>query len=126
MRPAYFDLSVHDINQTRAFFEHVFDWRFEKFPASNAYYRIHTGPADEPGIDGRIGQLAEAPMLGGKPMTIMAISVQNIDQAISSVLSNGGQVIEPKMHMPEIGWYTTCAEPGGLLFGMIQPYQPPE
>jgi len=24
------------------------------------------------------------------------------------------------MQIPGIGWYATCAEPGGLLFGMIQ------
>jgi hypothetical protein len=24
------------------------------------------------------------------------------------------------MAVPGIGWYATCAEPGGLLFGLIQ------
>jgi hypothetical protein len=28
--------------------------------------------------------------------------------------------VEPKMPIPGIGWYATCAEPGGLLFGLIQ------
>ena len=32
----------------------------------------------------------------------------------------GGHVVEPRMPIPGIGWYATCAEPGGLKFGLIQ------
>lgn len=32
MKPAYFDFTVKDLNKAKTFFEHVFSWRFEKFP----------------------------------------------------------------------------------------------
>jgi uncharacterized protein len=32
----------------------------------------------------------------------------------------GGRTVEPRMPIPGIGWYATCAEPGGLVFGLIQ------
>lgn len=33
----------------------------------------------------------------------------------------GGRIVEPKMPIPGIGWDATCAEPGGLRSGLIQP-----
>ena len=32
----------------------------------------------------------------------------------------GGKVVEPKMPIPGIGWFAACAEPGGLLFGVLE------
>ena len=120
MKPTYFDFSVRDLGQAREFFETVFAWRFERFPMPYEYYRIQAGPEGEPGIDGGIGAVKDAPITGGSPMTQVTVPVANLDEFITKVLASGGRVIEPKMAIPSIGWYATCAEPGGLLFGMIQ------
>jgi uncharacterized protein len=50
MKPNYFDMTVHDVDQARRFFEQVFGWRFEKQPSSEEDYRIEAGPVDERGI----------------------------------------------------------------------------
>jgi predicted enzyme related to lactoylglutathione lyase len=68
MKPAYFDFTVKDLAKARTFFEHVFDWRFEKFPMPYDDYRIQAGAEQEPGL----------------------------------------------------GWFAACAEPGGLLFGVME------
>ncbi len=120
MKPTYFDLSVRDLGKARAFFEKVLGWRFERFPMPYEYYRIQAGPDGEPGIDGGIGSVTDAPVSGGHPLTQITISVTNLDEVVSLVLGNGGCVIESKMPIPGIGWYSTCAEPGGLMFGLIQ------
>lgn len=120
MKPTYFDFTVRDLGQARTFFERVFGWRFEKFPMPYEYYRIQAGPEGEPGIDGGIGALKDTPTAGGRPMTQVTVSVPDLDQSIAKVLESGGRVVEAKMQIPGIGWYATCAEPGGLLFGMIQ------
>lgn len=120
MKPTYFDLSVRDLGQARAFFEKVLGWRFERFPMPYEYYRIKAGPDGEPGIDGGIGSVADAPITGGHPMTQITIPVTDLEKAVSLVLANGGRVVEPRMPIPGIGWYSTCAEPGGLTFGLIQ------
>ncbi len=53
-------------------------------------------------------------------MVTLTIPVSDLDAMITSVTENGGTVIEPRMPIPGVGWYATCAEPGGLMFGMIQ------
>ncbi len=120
MKPTYFDLTVRDLGQARTIFESVLGWRFEKFAMPYEYYRIHAGSDGEPGIDGGIGSVKDAPLSGGNPLTQVTMPVSNLDEVVALVQSNGGRVVEPKMAIPGIGWYVTCAEPGGLMFGLIQ------
>ena len=120
MKPAYFDLTVNDIGAAKAFFEGLFGWRFEEFPMPYKYYRIQAGDRDEPGIDGGIGAVADTKITDGKPLTQVTIPVPDLDALLKRVRQSGGTVIEDKMPIPGIGWYATCAEPGGLKFGMIQ------
>lgn len=126
MKPTYFDLTVTDVAAARRFFERVFDWQFERFPMPYEYYRITAGPAAEAGIDGGIGSMKDTALAAGRPMTVVTIPVKDLDDVLSAIRENGGSVVEPKVPIPGIGWYATCAEPGGLLFGLIQHGSTPE
>jgi hypothetical protein len=121
LKPTYFDLSVRDPQRARSFFENVLGWRFERFPMPYEYYRIVTGSDGEPGIDGGIGGIGDAPLAGGRPLTQLTIPVPNLDEFTARVLAHGGRIVEPRTAIPGIGWYATCAEPGGLMFGLIEP-----
>ena len=120
MKPIYFDLTVRNLGAARRFFEHIFGWQFERFPMPYEYYRIQAGSADEQGIDGGIGAVDDTAVTGGEPLTQLTINVPDIDEFISKIVASGGQIVEDKMPIQGIGWYATCAEPGGLKFGMLQ------
>ena len=120
MKPVYFDFTVADLGAARRFFERVFGWRFQRFPMPYEYYRIEAGAPDEPGIDGGIGAISSTQISEGKPLTQVTIQVSDLDQFIARVKTSGGFVVEERMAIPGIGWYATCAEPGGLKFGLIQ------
>ena len=122
MKPTYFDFTVKNLADAKSFFEHVFDWKFERFPMPYEYYRIQAGPENEPGIDGGIGDIADTPTSGGNPLTQVTIPVPNLDDCIARIEEKGGTVVEPKMAIPGIGWFAACTEPGGLLFGIMQAY----
>lgn len=120
MKPTYFDLTVRDLARARVFFENVLGWRFNSFPMPYEYYRVQAGPEGEPGIDGGIGSIKDTPLSGGNPLTQVTVPVPNLDDVTSLVQANGGRIVEAKMPIPGVGWYATCAEPGGLFFGLIQ------
>jgi hypothetical protein len=120
MKPTYFDLSVRDVGAARRFFEASLGWRFERFPMPYEYYRIEAGAPAEPGIDGGIGSIGDAPLAGGRPLTLLTVPVPDLDAALARVRDAGGRVVEPRLPIPAIGWYATCAEPGGLMFGLIE------
>lgn len=120
MKPTYFDLTVHDVQRAKQFFEHALGWQFEQFDMPYEYFRIHAGPSSEPGIDGGIGAVRDAPLAAGRPMTQVTIPVPDLDESLGRVVAAGGSIVEPRTAIPSIGWYATCAEPGGLKFGLIQ------
>jgi uncharacterized protein len=120
MKPSYFAMTVHDVDRARRFFGSVFGWRFEKLPTSDETYRIEAGPADEAGINGLIGMVGQARISEGRPLTQVTVPVADLEDFIVRIKEYGGYVLEPKMPIPGIGWYATCAEPGGLVFGLLQ------
>ena len=121
MKPTYFDFTVRDLDVAKSFFEEVFEWRLEKFPGMPyEYYRIQAGAENEPGIDGGIGAIADTPTAEGRPLTQVTIPVPSVDDYIARIEVAGGKVIESKMPIPGIGWFAACAEPGGLLFGIME------
>jgi uncharacterized protein len=120
MKPTYFDLTVPDVAQAKAFFERALNWRFEKIDMPYEYYRIQAGPESEPGIDGGVGSVKDAPLSEGRPMTQVTIPVTNLEDVLARVVASGGTIVEQRMPIPGIGWYATCAEPGGLKFGLIE------
>lgn len=120
MKPAYFDLTVHDVEQARAFFESVLGWRFEKLDMPYEYFRIYAGSDSERGIDGGVGAVEDAPLSEGRPMTQVTVPVPDLDKVLSLVIAAGGRIVEQKVSIPGVGWYATCAEPGGLIFGLVQ------
>lgn len=120
MKPTDFDLTVTNVAQAKAFFESTLGWRFEKFDMPYESYRIQAGRPSEPGIDGGIGGAADAPASEGRPMTPVTIPVPDLDQVLTRVVAHGGSIVEPRTPIPGIGWYATCAEPGGLKFGLIE------
>lgn len=114
MKPSYFDLSVENLKEARQFFENVFGWRFEKMPLPFEYYRIQTGDPDEPGIDGGIGEIKDLTFGDEKPLSVVTVPVVNLEESLEKVKESGGSIIEPKVAIPNVGWYATCAEPGGV------------
>lgn len=121
MKPQYFDLTVTDVAAARSFFNALFGWEFERFPLPYEYYRIKAGPAEEPGIDGGIGAIADTAISGGEPLVNLTMTVPSLEDCLAKVVKHGGSVVEPRTAIPGIGWYATCSEPGGLKFGVIEP-----
>lgn len=117
MRPSYFDLTVRNVDDARRFFSAVLGWQYDKF--APGYFRIRAGAAEEPGIDGGMAALADTKIATG-PMTVLVMPVDDLERMVQSVESNGGRVLERRVPVPGIGWFSSCAEPGGLVFGMIQ------
>ena len=120
MKPSYFDPTVTDLGHACEFLARVPGWKFRKFDMPFEYYRIRTGADGEPGIDGGTGETKAAPLGGGKPMAVITVSVADLDEVLSRVSAIGGRVAEGRMGIPGIGWYASCAEPGGLVFGLMQ------
>jgi predicted enzyme related to lactoylglutathione lyase len=71
------------------------------------YLRIQAGPGCEPGIDGGVGAVSDAPLSEGRPMTQVTVPVSNLDEVLTLVMEAGRSIVEPRVSTPGVGWYAT-------------------
>ena len=114
-RLVHFEMNVKDVHKTIAFYESVFGWKFQKWEGPMDYWLIMTGDENEPGIDGGLGYEEE-----GFPKVVNTIDVNDIDEIIKKVKSNGGEIVRPKHAVPGVGWLAYFKDSEGVMSGIMQ------
>ncbi len=114
-RLVHFEMNVKDVHKTIAFYESVFCWKFEKWDGPMDYWLIMTGDESEPGIDGGLGFEEE-----GFPKVVNTIDVDNIDDIIKKIESNGGEIVRPKHAVPGVGWLAYFKDSESVMSGIMQ------
>ena len=114
-RLVHFELNVKDVHKTIAFYEEVFGWKFQKWEGPMDYWLIMTGDESEPGIDGGLGYEED-----GFPKVVNTIDVDDIDDIIKRVKSNGGEIVRPKHAVPGVGWLAYFKDSEGVMSGIMQ------
>ena len=114
-RLVHFEMNVKDVHKTIAFYEAVFGWKFKKWDGPMDYWLIMTGDENEPGIDGGLGYEEE-----GFPKVVNTIDVDNIDDVIKKIESNGGEIVRLKHVVPGVGWLAYFKDSEGVMSGIMQ------
>ena len=57
---------------------------------------------------------------GDDSETTLTMSVDSIEDAISTITAEGGTVVQDKTPIPSMGWFATCRDPHGNEFGLWQ------
>jgi len=111
-RPVHFEIQVPDPARSRAFFESVFGWKFQRFPGPMEYWLASTGE----GAEGINGGLMQSP--DGQTRTVNTLKVPSVDEFTQKVTAAGGTVCVPKFAIPGVGYVAYCLDPCGALFGV--------
>ena len=114
-RLVHFEMNVKDVHKTIAFYESVFGWKFQKWDGPMDYWLIMTGDESEPGIDGGLGYEED-----GFPKVVNTIDVDDINDVIKRVKSNGGEIVRPKHAVPGVGWLAYFKDSEGVMSGIMQ------
>jgi predicted enzyme related to lactoylglutathione lyase len=122
-RPMHFEIQASNPQALIDFYSALFGWSFNKWEGGD-YWLIHTGPDDQPGINGGL-----LPRRGPPPENMAAVNafvitvdVDKLDAKLAKVdsIGGGGLVCVPKMAVPGIGWLAYVKDPDGNIFGMMQ------
>jgi predicted enzyme related to lactoylglutathione lyase len=122
-RPMHFEIQASNPQALIDFYSALFGWSFNKWEGGD-YWLIHTGPDDQPGINGGL-----LPRRGPPPENMAAVNafvitvdVDKLDAKLAKVdsIGGGGVVCVPKMAVPGIGWLAYVKDPDGNIFGMMQ------
>jgi len=109
-------LTADDPKRAKKFYEDIFGWEFEKWSEGEMeYWMITTGKKKKEGINGGLSKR------GPKSMANMnTIDVPSVDKFAKKIENKGGKVIMPKMAIRKVGWFATCQDTEGNVFGIIE------
>jgi uncharacterized protein len=96
-----FAINADNVSRARDFYLKVFDWKFEPWGPPN-FYLIDTGDAPPGGSGGLLQERREL-VPGGRMIGFeCTIVVENLDQTIREIESNGGKMVTGKFRIPTI------------------------
>jgi predicted enzyme related to lactoylglutathione lyase len=121
-RAVHFEIHASNPQRLIEFYSDVLGWTFNKWEGGE-YWMIHTGPDEQPGINGglmpRRGPAPEA--MAAMNAFVITVDVDDVDASVArAVGSAGGTIALPKMAVPGIGWLAYIKDPDGNIFGMMQ------
>lgn len=119
-RVVHFEIHAADPDRAVNFYRTLFGWTFQKWEGPMDYWLITTGPDDERGING--GLVRRQGEIDGQAVIayVCTTDVTDVDASTQTAVSNGGQVVVPKMPIPGVGWLVYCKDTEGNIFGMLQ------
>lgn len=124
-RVVHFEIQADDVPRAMAFYQTVFDWRFEDYGevTGGTYWGVITGPDDQPGINGgllpRPAPVPAGP--GGTNAFVCTVQVVDYDASEARILAAGGLVALPKMALTGLAWQGYYLDTEGNTFGIHQP-----
>jgi predicted enzyme related to lactoylglutathione lyase len=120
-RAVHFEIHASNPQAAIDFYSGLFGWSFNKWEGGE-YWMIHTGPDEQPGINGglmpRRGPVPEA--MAAMNAFVITVDVDDVDQVVAGALAAGGATALPKMPVPGIGWLAYLKDPDGNIFGVMQ------
>ncbi len=118
----HFEIPADKPDRARKFYEATFGWKMNQMEGMD-YTMVSTGPVD------KMGQPTEAGFIGGgigprkSPLDhpVVTIIVDEIDEAVKKIESNGGKMIRGKQSVGEnMGWTAYFKDSEGNTVGLYQ------
>ena len=114
-RVVHFEIETPDVESSLRFYREAFGWKIERFAASEGYWLVYTDGGSR-GIDGGIQQVKD-----NRPRTVNTIEVDSLEEATRRIVAAGGKVVRGALAIPGVGYHAYCADPTGLIFGLMKP-----
>jgi predicted enzyme related to lactoylglutathione lyase len=117
-RVIHFEIRADDPQRALKFYTGVFGWQVNQWQTPRGpmdFWLLTTGQEPEPGIDGALVPRGTYP----EP-TVNTISVPSVDEFAAKIEAAGGQIVQPKMPIPTIGYYAVCKDTEGNTFGIME------
>jgi uncharacterized protein len=112
----HFEIPALDTKRAVNFYEKAFGWEFSNYGGGEMdYWLVAAGKDEEPGINGAIAKKDEM-----HAATINTLGVVSFEEAVVKIKEAGGQVLLPKMTVPNVGYMTYCKDTEGNVFGIMQ------
>jgi len=115
----HFAIHIDDMERAKNFYEGVFDWGFNSY-GQNDFLQIKADKSENGELIGAMQSRKYSPV----PHKIIGlectIGVENIDETVEKVKSNGGQILMPKTAIRYVGYIAKFLDTEGNLICAMQ------
>ena len=115
----HFAVHIDDINRAKKFYDGVFDWGFNSY-GQDDFLQIKSSKSEDGELIGAMQSRKYSPVSDKVIGMECTIGVENIDDIIEKVKSNGGQVLMAKTAVPTVGWLAKFLDTEGNLICAMQ------
>lgn len=124
-RVVHFELPFEDKERAKRFYSTVFRWELEEMPGFE-YVFGSTGPAGEDGMPSEPGFIGGGMTTRGgvNTTTVIVIDSADIDADLVRVEANGGEVVEPRSAVGDMGFAAYFKDPEGNVVGLWESASP--
>lgn len=114
----HFAIHIDDIERAKSFYDGVFDWDFNSYGQED-FLQIKADKSENGELIGAMQSRKYSPVPDKIIGLECTIGVENIDETIEKVISNGGQVLVAKTAIPYVGYIAKFLDTeGNLICGM--------
>lgn len=117
-----FHLPADDVERAAQFYRKVFGWEFVPYPNSPVPYLVNDS-GDGPGSAGIPAAITSRQAIVKAP--VPTIEVENIDQALVTVVMEGGQQALVQ-EIPGLGRFAYAIDSEGNIIALLQRVRPPQ
>jgi uncharacterized protein len=104
-RIIHFEIPSDNVDRSLEFYRKTFGWTISRWGEED-YWMAETGDKESPGINGAITKRD-----GNFQHVVNTIKVENINEAITMINSNGGKVLSEIVDIPQVGKYVYFKDP---------------
>lgn len=115
----HFAVHADDVERARAFYETVFDWRFEPW-GPPGFYLIRTGADGDGSLQGAL-QERQAPLTGsGMRGFECTVGVASLQEILPRIQAAGGRLLSQPHVIPGVGELVFVEDTEGNRIGIMQ------
>ncbi len=116
----HFEIPFDDVDRVNKFYQEVFGWHTIPMPEMS-YTVVHTGSTDD-----QSGMVREKGFINGgmfarhdkRKNPVLIIEVESIEDSAKRLTDHGGQMIEDKMRVGDMGYAAYFTDSEGNVLGL--------
>jgi predicted enzyme related to lactoylglutathione lyase len=109
---AHIELNTDALDQSKAFYSSVFNWKLQDMPEAGGYTMIDVGKG------GVGGGMQQKPMPQAPTAWLPYVTVDNVAATLEKARNAGAQVVQDRMPIGEMGAIGIFIDPAGAALGV--------
>lgn len=116
----HFEIPADQLDRCKSFYEKVFGWNILEYPGmAHRYLGARTFPGEH-GSPQPPGQIGGGMLPRATPVNtvLITIQVESIDEALKTIVQNGGQLVQGKNNVMDMGFTAYFKDSEGNVIGL--------